>query len=490
MKISFVIPSYNSAPYLVQGLTFLAAQEPEEGLDIEVIVVDDGSTDGTKEAAEPFQSQLQSFHYVYRSRDELSNRSRARNLGIRRASGDVICFLDAGIIVPPAFAKQIAVRYRNPLGGLSNVVLLHMIYGVHMNPDKDGIVEVGDLEPEHFQRWIRPIMADPLWQDMRGHTFAMLRDQVDLLAAPWELGLVGSMTVPAWLVRQIEGFDDSFTGWGSEDIDFTYRLYRAGASFRGERQAYTLHIPHPTSFSQEKMVSDAGNRRRMHQKSNRLETELYMLYQGLLISPVLEKMNQLSLARIFPEDDERLLTDIRGKYIAGTHKSLLIGVDQADAARQLGTSHLFVHKKQIFQRFADELCDQETYYLLGCSTLFPDRYFEVVVVTDFIRLIHPYILRYWLQEMHRISRQIVWIHGEDQMPAWAEETVADRARIELPSLMAKFQPVFHFTASGSRAGHLKEMNYWSTLAEIEELCDELHIQMTLHPVHRADSILN
>ncbi len=86
MKISAVIPAYNSATFLPQAITSVLAQSESIS---EIIVVDDGSTDDTRGVLEQFGSAVQYVH------QENQGPSAARNRGIDLAEGDWIAFLDA-----------------------------------------------------------------------------------------------------------------------------------------------------------------------------------------------------------------------------------------------------------------------------------------------------------------------------------------------------------------------------------------------------------
>lgn len=85
-KISAIIPAFNCERYVAEALesVFHQSYPPEE-----VIVVDDGSTDGTREAVKPYQDAI---IYVYQKN---AGEPAARNTGIRHASGQFIAFLDA-----------------------------------------------------------------------------------------------------------------------------------------------------------------------------------------------------------------------------------------------------------------------------------------------------------------------------------------------------------------------------------------------------------
>src|ERR1700721_4618512 len=84
MKISVVIPAYNAAAFLPRSIASVRAQTLQP---VEVIVVDDGSTDDTKAVAAGLGGRV-----ITRTN---SGPSAAKNTGIRMASGDWIALLDA-----------------------------------------------------------------------------------------------------------------------------------------------------------------------------------------------------------------------------------------------------------------------------------------------------------------------------------------------------------------------------------------------------------
>lgn len=84
--ISVVIPSFNSARFVVQAVQSALAQTYSP---VEIIVIDDGSSDNTQVVLDPFFERIR---YVYQSNGGLS---KARNRGIEEARGELIAFLDA-----------------------------------------------------------------------------------------------------------------------------------------------------------------------------------------------------------------------------------------------------------------------------------------------------------------------------------------------------------------------------------------------------------
>jgi glycosyltransferase involved in cell wall biosynthesis len=81
------MPTYNRAHLISKGIRSVLDQtEP----DWELIIVDDGSTDNTQEIVKSFNDDR--IHYIYQ---ENSERSVARNNGVKNSKGDWICFLDS-----------------------------------------------------------------------------------------------------------------------------------------------------------------------------------------------------------------------------------------------------------------------------------------------------------------------------------------------------------------------------------------------------------
>lgn len=85
-KVSVVIPSYNTADYIVAAIESVFDQSYS---DYEIIVIDDGSTDNLKEVLEPYMDRIR-YHY-----QENKGLAGARNTGMRLANGEYITYLDA-----------------------------------------------------------------------------------------------------------------------------------------------------------------------------------------------------------------------------------------------------------------------------------------------------------------------------------------------------------------------------------------------------------
>ncbi len=104
MFISVVIPTYNRKPILEKCLKALEKQQLNDDKisDYEVVLVDDGSTDGTLEW---LQENKQDFPHVCSFSQDHLGPAAARNLGVNKANGDIIIFIDSDLVVTETFLQ-------------------------------------------------------------------------------------------------------------------------------------------------------------------------------------------------------------------------------------------------------------------------------------------------------------------------------------------------------------------------------------------------
>ena len=91
MKLSIVIPAYNVEQYIGNCLDSIFNQQIETDM-LEVIVVNDGSKDGTEDIIKQYASQHPNLIYISQ---ENQGQSVARNTGLKRATGDLIWYVDS-----------------------------------------------------------------------------------------------------------------------------------------------------------------------------------------------------------------------------------------------------------------------------------------------------------------------------------------------------------------------------------------------------------
>ena len=134
--ISVIIPTHNYKKYIGEAISSVLRQTYT---DYEIIVVDDGSTDGTGEIIE---KNFPDVRYFYIPNQGVS---RARNYGIRRARGEFIAFLDADDLwLPQKLEKQLKVFDVDRE--------LMMVFTEHRAFDTNGIREATFLKKERLMK--------------------------------------------------------------------------------------------------------------------------------------------------------------------------------------------------------------------------------------------------------------------------------------------------------------------------------------------------
>ncbi len=207
--LSVVIPTYNRRESLRRTLDALVGQSlPAD--QFEVVVVSDGSTDGTFDS---LQSRNDPF-YLRVLEQENSGPSAARNLGAREARGAVIVYLDDDIEPCPAFLKVHAAAHRQ----YDRLVLI----GPQSMP-----------RGERFPVWIA-------WEHRM-----LQRQYVRFCSGEWLPGpnnlYSGNFSVRRSFLIETGGFDERFKR--QEDVELGFRLAKLGLEFRFEPLAYGLHRP-------------------------------------------------------------------------------------------------------------------------------------------------------------------------------------------------------------------------------------------------------
>ncbi|MFE7170924.1 glycosyltransferase family 2 protein [Streptomyces sp. NPDC057616] len=128
--VSVIIGAYEAMPYLVECLASVEAQTIDRER-IEVIAVDDGSTDGTGEYLEEFARRAAMPVTVIRQ-DNSGGPSGPRNVGLGKAAGRYVFFLDADDrLGPEALERMVAMADRN-----GTDVVLGRVEGINRKPPR------------------------------------------------------------------------------------------------------------------------------------------------------------------------------------------------------------------------------------------------------------------------------------------------------------------------------------------------------------------
>jgi glycosyltransferase involved in cell wall biosynthesis len=130
ITISVIIPTYNRAEYLNELLKCLINQSFKN---FEVLVCDDGSLDNTKEIVASFNEKL-NIRYFYQ--ENCGGPAKPRNLGIKNAVGDWLCFVDSDDLWTD---NKLEVLARNILRN-NNLIYCHPVYLINESDQNLGVI--------------------------------------------------------------------------------------------------------------------------------------------------------------------------------------------------------------------------------------------------------------------------------------------------------------------------------------------------------------
>lgn len=204
-QVSVIIPSYNCERYLAEAIDSVLAQTYQN---LEIIVVDDGSTDDTAKLLQGYGKRIRAIH------QQNQGVALARNHGIQQAQGEWIAFLDADdVFLPHKLAAQITLAAEYPELG--------MIHSGWHRVDAQGHLLM-TVEPWHqvpkltLESWLR-----------------------------WKPVLPSAMLFRRWWLQQAGGFDPRFPP--AEDTDLVLRLSLMGCSAKWLPQVTVNYRQHDSS---------------------------------------------------------------------------------------------------------------------------------------------------------------------------------------------------------------------------------------------------
>ena len=202
MKISFVIPAFNEEKYLGNCLDSIIAATKDKNIEMEIIVVNNASTDGTRAVAE-------SKPGVRIVDEPQKGLSRARQSGFAVSTGELVANLDADTMLPAAWINFVIRDFdRNQkLVGLSGP---HILYGV----------------PRLVSYWAT------IFYYAGYLTYFMNRHILNITSVLQG----GNFVVRRSALEKIGGFNPEFTFYG-EDADLVKRLHKVG------QVNFTLSLP-------------------------------------------------------------------------------------------------------------------------------------------------------------------------------------------------------------------------------------------------------
>ena len=202
--ISVIMPVYNACRsdkrYFLKALESIARQSYKQ---IELIVVDDGSTDDTRQVCGAFLAQHPDLKAHYYSKEN-GGQSSARNYGVRMCNGEYVGFLDQD-------DEWVEDKLEKVVPWLGNIQGIDMLYTDADIIDGDDRIMYRRIHQDCAFGWPHPkrTIEDILFKDI--------------------IVMPGLMTIRKEIFERVGGFDEHLSGY--EDDDLFLRLYEHGRVF-------------------------------------------------------------------------------------------------------------------------------------------------------------------------------------------------------------------------------------------------------------------
>ena len=245
--ITVLLASYNWPQALSLSLHSLNAQTE---LNFEVIIADDGSKPDTTEFINQFKAVARfPLHHVWQE-DIGFRKAKILNTAINLAEGEYLVFLDGDCLVQPDFiARHRSLARPGYLVTGSRVLLSNrltqqmlasqVLYGL-CSPGwsfKRFLWQIPVLRLTSSVNKLLPFFIKFPFNRFRLYTRFVWRRIKGCNMACWRADALN-----------VEGFDETLTGWGHEDADFVFRLQDSGIGrMSGAWATEVLHLDHPVS---------------------------------------------------------------------------------------------------------------------------------------------------------------------------------------------------------------------------------------------------
>lgn len=228
MKISIIVPVYNrieNLKYLIYCLKRQTSQIDE------LIIADDGSSVDVVNFLKKEVNDLNSTVKYIWQKDLGFRKTRALNNAVKEARGEILIFLDQDVILPFNFIEIIKKNMKK------EYFLPFKIYWMNENERKNFNKEKFEYSDLILRK--EEIKKQILMSKIKNIKYYLgLKDRGSNI-----VGAAFSLFKDDYI--KVNGFDEEYRGWGKEDDDISWRLYKAGLKSRHISLKYPIiHLWH------------------------------------------------------------------------------------------------------------------------------------------------------------------------------------------------------------------------------------------------------
>lgn len=222
MKVSVIIPTRNRERIVSRCIECILNQDYSK---YEIIIVDDGSEDNTKETLNRFLN-YRNFKFI--SLSERRGPAFCRNLGVKESKGELIIFIDSDIFVNSNFISTHVKAHKNHPEGI-----------VAVGP----VIAISEIDTE--------LSSKGSILDFSNAYFAS-----------------GNASIPRDVFMKVGGFDEIFNVYGWEDIDFGLKLKASGVN--------SIKVPDALGYHYQPLPDENGLKTLIEKEKERAKSAVYL----------------------------------------------------------------------------------------------------------------------------------------------------------------------------------------------------------------------
>lgn len=340
----------------------------------EIIVVDDNSVENYFDTLAQY---CKSNNVILLRAIKKGNRASNRNVGAYKAKNPILLFIDADMLLYTTSIPAIKKAYLTK----EHVGYIGTRCAARYDPLRMKIFDGVDIEELIKQNENTLFISEmPSVKDKR------ISPTIYMEGTPeqkfyWIYYYTCCCTVLREVFNKVGGFDESFVGWGVEDIDLGYRISLIG-SLAYLRGFSGIHVPHNRNVLYAEQ-DNCNNLKQMLKKSQRYDVEMTSVYR--VSASILEKtrtfmnrMRMLNLPKLIPDKNKNIL------YVNAVSLNCPNG--------------------QLV--YYDENGVERTYEMIGISTFFENKSISTIIISNDIVLYPISIICGVLQECIRIGQEV------------------------------------------------------------------------------------
>lgn len=337
-KVSVILSSFNAKERLRLALASYEFQSYPKDL-FEVIVIDDGSSDGTFEMMKKLKY---SYSLIYRYYTQNAGRAAARNRGLKLATGEIVIFSDSDMIVEKDFILKHVQHHERDHQIFVGGNFWNRVY-THIYPARNILIGLKRLNKK------RPFLYKKSWrikqlkrkkyiplftiEDLRKNKFLRTKERqpwasfyeqiADIFGSelkgfqfPWIYFVLMNVSVRRKHLENVGFFDESFMGWGGEDEEIGYRLFQSGVKGMIDPEIRNYHQEHPRIYKKQD-GEQAKNKLYLVQKHlstttilNYYFTDVDILIKNKFLNNLSSLKNNGMVSKTFHDKFDKLLKSI------------------------------------------------------------------------------------------------------------------------------------------------------------------------------------